>query len=54
MLVSEPLNSVNIGLLVFVRYYGDVSAENTLRNIAPLHQTGDMHAAIYDYGSEFM
>jgi len=29
-------------------YYGNISPENTIRNIVPIVQTGDLHVAIYD------
>ena len=29
-------------------HYGSVTAETTIRNIAPAAQTGDLHVAVYD------
>eukprot|EP00761_Pharyngomonas_kirbyi_P012196 gb/GECH01012223.1/.p1 GENE.gb/GECH01012223.1/~~gb/GECH01012223.1/.p1 ORF type:complete len:436 (+),score=87.35 gb/GECH01012223.1/:1-1308(+) len=31
------------------KYYGQLNSHNALHNIAPVHQTGDMHLAFYDY-----
>ena len=35
-------------------FYGEISAENTIQYITPVHETGDMHIAIYDFDNQYM
>lgn len=30
------------------KYYGNITAENTIQGIVPIVQTGDVHAVVYD------
>jgi hypothetical protein len=34
--------------------YGNITAENTIRDIVPIVQTGDTHVAVYDFARDFM
>jgi len=34
-------------------YYGDLNAENIIRNVLPIEQTGSTHIGIYDYGNGY-
>ena len=44
----QPSHHKCLGDLL-TKYYGTLDAENIIRNIAPIHQTGDMHISVYDY-----
>jgi len=35
-------------------YYGQINAQNTIQNIVPIVQTGDLHVAIYDLTNDNM
>eukprot|EP01100_Stratorugosa_tubuloviscum_P011155 TRINITY_DN492_c1_g1_i3.p1 TRINITY_DN492_c1_g1~~TRINITY_DN492_c1_g1_i3.p1 ORF type:complete len:429 (-),score=178.08 TRINITY_DN492_c1_g1_i3:40-1326(-) len=45
----QPSEDPCLGSLI-EQYYGQLDAENIIRNIAPVHKTGDMHIALYDFG----
>jgi len=34
--------------------YGSIDSEYLIRNVAAQHQTGDAHAAVYDYANNLM
>ena len=35
-------------------FYGNITAENTIRDIVPYVQTGNLHIAIYDHANMLM
>lgn len=35
-------------------YHGNITAENTIRYIVPIVQTGDLHIAVYDLPREVL
>jgi hypothetical protein len=50
---KQPSNDPCLGSLIGT-YYGNLDALTIMRQIAPLHETGDTHIAVYDYGANMM
>ena len=36
------------------KYHGNITAENTIRDITAIVQTGDLHIAVYDLNMNYM
>jgi len=49
----QPSHNQCLGSLL-QKYYGQITPENTIQYITSLHQTGDMHIAIYDFANKYM
>jgi len=49
----QPSTNPCLGSLLQT-YYGKITPENTIQYICALHQTGDMHIAIYDFAKKHM
>jgi len=49
----QPSSNPCLGSLL-EKYYGNLSAQTILQYVAPVHETGDMHIAIYDFAEHYM
>ena len=49
---TQPSENPCMGDLMS-EYYGNITPEIAIRNIVGPFQTGDLHAALYDYGTRY-
>jgi len=49
----QPSHDVCLGNILKAKY-GSIDAEYLIRHVAAEHQTGDAHAAVYDYANNFL
>jgi isopenicillin-N N-acyltransferase like protein len=49
----QPSSDPCLGSLL-QKYYGNLDAVKILQYVAPVHQSGDMHLAVYDYAQNYM
>ena len=50
---KQPSTDPCLGSLL-EKYYANLDCVTMLQKVAPVHQTGDMHAALYDYSQNYV